>query len=157
MLSNPGNPNLIISATRLIPFSGSGGISSNKDLEGFFSFNEITELVSVVVVDKTTGEAADTVAKIGKHGGLKLLLSKSFKDLFQQIPAKKPLPLARNNFILPAVNIFNVVDRKNNKLCLQIWCQLLWGDAEMSASIRGKNFSCIFLMWSILAQNYPFD
>ena len=62
ILSKPGNPNLIISATRLIPFWGSGGIS--------FLFNSGIGIGKDEVVggDITATEAAETVPNFGHPG-----------------------------------------------------------------------------------------
>ena len=55
MLSKPGNPNLIISATLLYPLGGSAGMRSL----GFSGINGTAG--SVIAGDITTAEAAETV------------------------------------------------------------------------------------------------
>lgn len=64
ILSNPGNPNRMISETLLKPFGGSGGIKSI-----FFS-GTIGTAGSDNAGDIIAAEAADTVPKMGNPGFL---------------------------------------------------------------------------------------
>ena len=89
ILSNPGNPNLIISATRLMPFWGSGGMTSlltsgivNCEVDG----------------DNTAAVAADTVANFGNPGIDSNPDFGFWINLWTQNPAAKLLLVAKKNF-----------------------------------------------------------
>jgi len=92
-LSKPGNPNLMISATRLKPFWGSAGTKS--------ALGEGTNGTagSVIAGDKTAAVAAETVPKIGKPGGANLF-DLVWACLWYAIPPKKLAPLAKISFNL---------------------------------------------------------
>ena len=62
MLSRPGNPNRIISATLLIPFWGSGGTSIISFVIGTGTCD------GVIGGDKATASLAETLPNMGKQG-----------------------------------------------------------------------------------------
>ena len=82
MLSRPGNPNRIISATLLIPCWGSGGTSTISFVIGTGTCD------GVIGGDKATASLAETLPNMGKQGFIVMSFVSSVLLLFLNVDLK---------------------------------------------------------------------